>query len=284
MASITELDSPRSASALATTLGSGRTAIKVPRYFDWKYGPGRVIAGLLMLPAAPVLLLLVAIVRLSSPGPGIYRQMRVGSRGKTFTMYKIRTMRHDAESRTGPTWATQNDPRLTRVGRFIRAIHLDELPQLINVLKGDMALVGPRPERPEFTQMLARHVDGYMDRLAIRPGVTGLAQINLPADSDLDSVRRKLVLDVDYIHTASVSLDVRILIWTALRIVGFKGWTTSALGLSRNVVLPPPAETVEIKLEQAAAPTVTIPLPSASGRSAHHAGGRKETLSHAKPR
>ena len=237
MASITECQAVPSAEVPAAN-GYGRPPVVAASYCRWKHIPDRVLAAVLLLPAAPVLLLLVVIVRLGSAGPGIYRQTRVGRGGKNFTMYKVRTMRHDAEARTGPTWATNNDPRLTRVGRFIRSIHLDELPQLLNVVRGDMDLVGPRPERPEFTQVLAREVDGYLDRLVVRPGVTGLAQVNLPPDTDLDSVRRKLVLDIDYIRTASVGLDFRILCWTALRIVGLKGATTALLGLGRVVEEP----------------------------------------------
>jgi lipopolysaccharide/colanic/teichoic acid biosynthesis glycosyltransferase len=147
MASITERKKLRSGAAL-TKIDRGRHPIKMSNYCRWKQGPDRVLAVLLLLPAMPLIALLILLVRLTSRGPGIYRQVRVGRNGKTFTMYKIRTMRHDAEARTGPTWATNNDPRLTGLGRFIRSVHLDELPQLINVLKGDMDLVGPRPERP----------------------------------------------------------------------------------------------------------------------------------------
>jgi lipopolysaccharide/colanic/teichoic acid biosynthesis glycosyltransferase len=238
MSSITDPSMVTAARLPATETVRLRRPVEASRYFACKQIPGRVLALILLVPAAPVLLLLVVVVRLTSPGPGIYRQMRVGLRGKNFTMYKIRTMRQDAEARTGPTWATNNDPRLTRVGRFIRSMHLDELPQLLNVIKGEMDLVGPRPERPEFTQILAREVDGYFDRLAVRPGVTGLAQINLPPDTDLDSVRRKLVLDLDYISTAGPGLDLRILCWTAFRLCGLNGATTRILRLYRPVSLP----------------------------------------------
>jgi lipopolysaccharide/colanic/teichoic acid biosynthesis glycosyltransferase len=138
-------------------------------------------------------------------------------------MYKVRSMRLDAEAKSGPVWTTTNDPRVTRVGRFIRMLHLDEFPQLINVLRGEMALIGPRPERPEFVELLARDIPGYLDRLSVRPGITGLAQINLPPDSDLDSVRRKLAVDLDYIRQGNVFLDLRILGCTFVRLVGIKG-------------------------------------------------------------
>ena len=129
------------------------------------------------------------LVRLTSRGPGIYKQARVGKDGRKFMMYKIRTMRQDAEAASGPMWTQAHDPRVTFLGRVLRKLHLDELPQLFNVLKGEMSLVGPRPERPEFVRVLAEAIPGYRNRLAVRPGVTGLAQVNLPPDTDIASVR-----------------------------------------------------------------------------------------------
>ena len=199
------------------------------RYFRIKYSFGRVLAALLLIPALPVIGLLILIVRLTSRGPGIYRQVRVGAGGRGYVMYKIRTMRHDAESGSGPVWAAPNDARTTGLGQFLRKVHLDEFPQLLNVIKGEMALIGPRPERPEFTQLLARQLPGYLDRLQVRPGITGLAQINLPPDTDLDSVRRKLVLDLEYIRQAGAWLDLQILACTALRLVGCSGQRASRL-------------------------------------------------------
>jgi lipopolysaccharide/colanic/teichoic acid biosynthesis glycosyltransferase len=117
---------------------------------------GGHVAALLLVPAAPVIWVACLLVRLTSPGPALYRQTRVGKGGQQFTMYRIRTMRADAEAMTGPVWASDNDERITPVGRFRRRLHLDELPQLVNVVRGEMDLVGPRPERPEFTQRLAR--------------------------------------------------------------------------------------------------------------------------------
>lgn len=189
----------------------------------WRDWLDRGLALVLLVPGLPLMALTIIAVRLTSPGPGIYRQARVGLRGKVFIMRKIRTMRCDAESATGPVWARQHDPRVTPIGRWIRALHLDELPQLFNVLRGEMALVGPRPERPEFTQWLKREIPGYENRLAALPGITGLAQINLPPDTDLDSVRRKLALDLEYIHTCRLWLDVRIVACTALRMLNIRG-------------------------------------------------------------
>ncbi len=192
-------------------------------YLRWQPVVDRLLAAILLVPAIPVIALLLALVKLSSRGPALFRQVRVGRHGRTFLMYKIRTMRQDAEAATGPVWTAVNDPRVTCVGRLLRALHLDELPQLFNVLKGEMALVGPRPERPEFTQMLAREIPGYLGRLAARPGITGLAQINLPPDTDLDSVRRKLVLDLQYVERAGLLLDLRIMGCTLLRMFGIPG-------------------------------------------------------------
>lgn len=182
----------------------------------------RALALVLLVPALPLMAVTMAVVRLTSRGPGIYRQTRVGAGGRTFVMRKVRTMRVDAEARSGPVWAQLSDPRVTPVGRLIRALHLDELPQLFNVLAGEMDLVGPRPERPEFTQWLGREIPGYLNRLSVRPGITGLAQINLPPDTDLDSVRRKLALDLEYIHTRTLWLDLRIVACTALRLFGVR--------------------------------------------------------------
>ncbi|MBI1904249.1 MAG: sugar transferase [Planctomycetia bacterium] len=181
-------------------------------------------ALLLLIPAAPMVIVLIILVRLTSKGPGIFRQTRVGRGGKVFTLLKIRTMCDDAEAETGPIWTTSlGDTRITRLGRILRALHLDEFPQLWNVVKGEMALVGPRPERPEFVQKLARQIPGYLDRLSVLPGITGLAQLNLPPDSDLNSVRRKLVLDREYVEKGGFWLDVRILVCTFLRLLGIPG-------------------------------------------------------------
>ena len=189
-------------------------------YFRWKVIIGRVIATLLLVPALPVIGLLVIAVRLTSPGPGIFRQVRVGLQGQIFLMYKIRTMVSDAERQSGPTWTSGEDPRITRLGRVLRKLHLDELPQLFNVIRGEMSLIGPRPERPEFIAVLTNGIPGYINRLAVRPGVTGLAQVNLPPDTDLQSVRRKLALDLEYIRTATPALDLRLLLYTVARLLG----------------------------------------------------------------
>jgi lipopolysaccharide/colanic/teichoic acid biosynthesis glycosyltransferase len=205
--------------------------------FRWKTGMDWCIAALLLIPGLPLIGFLVAAIRLTSKGPGVYKQVRVGRGGRIFTMYKLRSMRIDAEAGSGPVWASLGaDSRVTPLGYWLRRLHLDELPQLFNVLRGEMSLVGPRPERPEFVKVLADKIEGYTDRLQVKPGITGLAQINLPGDTDLDSVRRKLLLDCEYIRDAGLFYDLRIIACTLLRVVGIRGGLTRQfLGLERKV-------------------------------------------------
>jgi lipopolysaccharide/colanic/teichoic acid biosynthesis glycosyltransferase len=207
------------------------------RYLNAKQLLDRVLGAVLLVLSLPLLAILVLAVRLSSRGPAIYRQTRVGLGGRIFTMYKLRSMRTDAEAASGPRWASSgNDPRVTPLGYWLRRLHLDELPQLFNLVRGEMSLVGPRPERPEFVSILSQQIPGYLDRLRVMPGITGLAQVNLPPDTDLDSVRRKLLLDLEYIRSASPHLDLRLIGCTALRLVGLRGGMTVAwLGLQRTV-------------------------------------------------
>jgi lipopolysaccharide/colanic/teichoic acid biosynthesis glycosyltransferase len=208
-------------------------------YFRWKPILDGVLAVALLAPGLPLLLFLVILVRVTSPGPAIFKQRRVGQGGRIFTMYKLRSMRQDAERRVGAVWASAADPRVTPVGRLLRKLHLDELPQLFNVLKGEMSLIGPRPERPEFVAVLKEQIPGYCDRLAVLPGVTGLAQINLPPDQTLDDVRRKLVLDREYIACAGLVLDLAMLFCTFLRMIGVPGdLATRVSCIARRVELP----------------------------------------------
>lgn len=215
-----------------------RAALPPARYFNWQGARCRLAGAALLLPALPLIGLLVVLVRLTSRGPGIFRQTRVGRNGRLFVMYKLRTMSLDAEATSGPVWAQQRDPRVTWLGRLLRRLHLDEFPQLFNVVKGEMALVGPRPERPEFVARLARELPDYLDRLSVRPGITGLAQINLPPDSTLDDVRRKLVLDLEYVARGNLLFDVRIFLATFLRLFHIRtAVLLRLLGLRRSPVL-----------------------------------------------
>ena len=178
------------------------------------------LAVVMLVPALPVLVACVVLVRLTSAGPAIYTQARVGRGGAVFTLYKIRTMRHDCEKLTGPQWSTPGDARITPVGRVLRKFHLDELPQLFNVLRGEMSLVGPRPERPEIVTKLREVVVGYDRRHAVRPGITGFAQVHLPPDTCVRSVRNKLVYDLFYVRHRSVRMELFVLLATGLKAVG----------------------------------------------------------------
>src|SRR5438067_5752665 len=146
-----------------------------------------VMALVLLVGGAPLLCLLAVLVKATSPGPAFYAQTRLGRSGRLYRIYKLRTMRQDAEAHSGPVWAAKDDARVTALGRFLRDTHLDELPQLWNVLKGDMALIGPRPERPEIAARIAARLPLFHHRLQVRPGVTGLAQMLLPADDPNDA-------------------------------------------------------------------------------------------------
>lgn len=180
----------------------------------------RVAALLLLVLASPLLAALAVVVKLTSRGPAFYSQTRLGKDGEPFRIWKVRTMTHDCECTSGPRWATSDDPRVTPVGALLRRSHLDELPQLWNVLLGDMSLIGPRPERPEFVPRLEAALPGYRDRLLVKPGITGLAQVRLPADSDLESVRRKLAYDRYYVRRIGPWLDVQLLLCTAGCLLG----------------------------------------------------------------
>jgi lipopolysaccharide/colanic/teichoic acid biosynthesis glycosyltransferase len=189
-------------------------------YPPCKAAAERVAALALLVLTGPLILLLAALVRLTSRGPAFYSQTRLGRGGIPFTIYKLRTMVNRCESLTGPRWSLPGDPRITPLGRFLRASHLDELPQLVNVLRGEMSLIGPRPERPEFLPELEAACPGYRERLAVRPGVTGLAQVQLPADTSVDSVRLKLAYDLYYIRHLGPRLDLALLVCTALYALG----------------------------------------------------------------
>lgn len=215
----------------------GGTTLGKSWYLPCKVVGEFILSFALLVILSPVILLAVALVRLSSPGPGFYSQIRVGKNGRRFRIYKIRTMVEDSESKTGAVWSTANDPRVTQVGRLLRLTHIDEFPQLWNVLRGDMSLVGPRPERPEIVPNLEQRIPNYADRLQVRPGITGLAQIYLPPDSDLDSVRRKLTCDLHYLEHLSAGLDWQILICTGFSCVGVPWWVTRRL-----LFLPRPDE------------------------------------------
>jgi exopolysaccharide biosynthesis polyprenyl glycosylphosphotransferase len=175
-----------------------------------------VIASVLLLvPAAPLLALAAAAIKLTSRGPVVFSQERSGLGGKPFPVLKLRTMYQDAEKLTGPVWSTDDDPRITRAGKILRKFRIDELPQLWNVLRGDMSLVGPRPERPVFVEKLSEVIPHYRERLLVRPGITGWAQVLAPYAASVGDSARKLQFDLYYTKNLSLSLDLVILLLTA---------------------------------------------------------------------
>jgi sugar transferase (PEP-CTERM system associated) len=173
-----------------------------------------MVGAISLLVATPLLPFIVLAVKLDSPGPVLYRQKRVGRGGGVFFCYKFRSMRPDAEADKGPTWADDDDPRITRVGRFLRIARLDEIPQLWCVLKGDMAFVGPRPERPEFVEWLTKEIPYYNIRHLVRPGITGWAQIKYKYGNTVADAKEKLQYDLFYIKNASIGLDILIMFQT----------------------------------------------------------------------
>lgn len=208
----------------------------ISSYFQYKGYVDRTIALVLLIPGLPLIGLLWLLVKLTSKGPGIYAQERLGKDGKSFVMFKLRSMVVNAEQNTGAVWASRNDSRITPVGNFLRKFHLDEFPQLINVLRGDMALVGPRPERDEFVKILSREIEGYQYRMSVLPGVTGYAQLNLPSDIEVADVKRKISLDFEYIENASFWFDFVLLLGTVGRFFKFLGTLhLRALGIYRRV-------------------------------------------------
>ena len=208
-------------SAPMSDADGGWPSVKFPsRYQGMKRAVDAVISSILAVVALPIVLICAFLIRMTSHGPAFYTQVRLGRFGKPFRIWKLRTMIHNCELTSGARWAMRNDPRATPVGRFLRITHLDELPQLWNVLKGDMSMVGPRPERPEFVPVLEDAIPEYRKRLLIRPGVTGVSQIYLPPDTGIASVRKKLVYDLHYIRNMGLWLDLRLMIATGLQAVG----------------------------------------------------------------
>ena len=167
-------------------------------------------SAVLLLLVLPVIPFVILAIKLDSRGPVLYRQRRVGLVGKVFSCYKFRTMRQDAEADTGATWALDDDPRITKVGKFLRTTRLDEIPQLWCVLKGDMSFIGPRPERPEFVEMLAQEIPFYGVRNAVRPGITGWAQVRYKYGNTIEDAKEKLQYDLYYIKNMSLGLDLMI--------------------------------------------------------------------------
>jgi len=189
-------------------LGAGRTFALFQTMYSW------VLALIGMVLTLPLMILVAIAVKLTSKGPALYRQTRAGLYGEPFTVYKFRSMRVDAEVATGAVWATKDDPRITPIGKWLRKLRLDELPQFFNVLRGEMNLVGPRPERPEFVRTLKEQIPFYQRRLFVKPGLTGWAQINHKYGDTLEDTVAKLEYDLYYIKNLSAALDFYIMFQT----------------------------------------------------------------------
>lgn len=179
------------------------------------------ILGLFVL--SPLIALAATLIRLNSAGPVVYRQNRMGKGGRIFRIYKLRTMYQDAEKYSGAVWARENDPRITPVGRMLRKTHMDEIPQLLNVLRGEMSIVGPRPERPELVRDLKTVICDYEKRLQVKPGITGLAQVWHKYDETIQDVKKKIKYDLLYIRKMCLLADLRIIASTVLVVLTGKG-------------------------------------------------------------
>jgi lipopolysaccharide/colanic/teichoic acid biosynthesis glycosyltransferase len=221
--------------------------------FTWSVKRALDILGALfgIILAVPVFLVTAVLIKLDSPGPVFFRQERIGKNrrrinrrsmnvqlsacrrngdrrktpgyGKPFIIYKFRTMRQDAEKLTGPVWAVKKDPRITRIGAFLRATRIDEIPQLFNVFKGDMSLVGPRPERAFFISKLSDSIDDYEKRLLVRPGLTGLAQVEHKYDESIEDTGIKVKYDLNYIRSLNIINDIKIIVKTVYVVLAAKG-------------------------------------------------------------
>jgi exopolysaccharide biosynthesis polyprenyl glycosylphosphotransferase len=182
-----------------------------------------IVSTLVLIIGAPFWLIVAGAIRLNSRGPLIYKQIRVGRNGKNFIMYKFRSMYQDAEKRSGPTWASKDDPRITTVGKFIRKTRLDEIPQFFNVFMGEMSLVGPRPERPFFVEQLKTEIPWYVRRIKMKPGITGWAQVKHKYDASIEDVKQKVMYDLYYFENMSLSLDIKIILQTFWVVLTGKG-------------------------------------------------------------
>lgn len=182
-----------------------------------------VVSFLILVLTLPMSFFVAVAIKLDSKGPVLFKQERIGMNGKKFKIYKFRSMYQDAEKNTGPVWSTKNDPRVTRVGKILRKLRIDEIPQFVNVLKGEMSLVGPRPERPYFVEQLSGQIPYYKRRLKVRPGITGWAQVKHKYDESIEDVKIKLRYDLFYIENMSLRMDIKILARTILVVLFGKG-------------------------------------------------------------
>ncbi len=219
------INAPEASSVVLLTTGIFGWIVRFARkrFQEFKKIFDMVVSAFGILIAAPVIALTAIFIKIVSPGPAFFRQERVGLGGKVFDIYKLRTMKVDAEKETGPVWAEEDDPRLIKLGRFIRKAHLDELPQLFNVIKGEMSIVGPRPERPVFVEKLSDEIMDYRKRLNVKPGITGLAQVWHKYDETVEDVKKKIKYDLLYIRKMCLAVDIRILFRTIIVALQGKG-------------------------------------------------------------
>lgn len=208
-------------------LGSGILAALMRfarrRFAEFKRGFDIIVSLAGLIVSFPIVLISILVLKITSPGPAFFKQTRVGRCGNVFELFKLRTMVIDAEEQTGPVWASENDPRITPFGKFLRKSRIDEIPQLVNVLKGEMSLIGPRPERPEFVDTFLCEIADYQKRLRVRPGITGLAQIKQGYDATIRDVRRKVKFDLLYIKRMCFLTDLRILVGTVAVVLTGRG-------------------------------------------------------------
>lgn len=235
-----------------------RSQMKHRWYPPVKVVADSILALVLLALTMPFTLLGAILVKISSPGPAFYLQTRLGKDGRLYRIIKLRTMVQDAEAKSGPVWSQSGDPRVTRIGRILRKTHIDEFPQLFNVLMGQMSLVGPRPERPEIAASLDWEVERYSDRTIVRPGITGLAQLRLPPDSDIEGVRKKVACDLYYVKNMSPWLDFRLVVFTA--------WLFAKVFLDaawKRIYIPTP-ETIEANVNELFSDNVELSATSES--------------------
>lgn len=198
----------------------GLSAHLARRYFDVAKEVFDVLLGcVLLVIVLPLMMACAILIKLSDGGPVVYVQVRLGREGKPFRMYKLRSMYKNAETVSGAVWAERKDPRVMKACRWMRWTHVDELPQLLNVIRGDMSIIGPRPERPEIMAELEKAYPEVRKRLAVRPGITGLAQVRNGYDTSVEAFRHKLLSDLEYIETRRWSSELRILAATATKLV-----------------------------------------------------------------
>ena len=199
---------------------AGMPSVKLPTWYLVIKRSMDIFVGIMsLILLSPLFLVVAALIKIDSRGPVFFNQERVGKGGKLFRIHKFRTMVVDAEKRTGPVWAAENDPRITFTGRFLRKSKIDELPQLVNLIKGEMSMVGPRPERPAFVDQFVKSIPGYARRLEVPPGLTGMAQLRNGYDRYAIDVIRKLRFDVTYIKKMSLSADLRLLAETFVAVL-----------------------------------------------------------------